>query len=103
MNKIKTGDTVFVLAGKDKGKRGRVLRVFPKEDRAVVEGINRLRKHLKPTPRNPQRGIVEIYGKIHLSNLMLICPSCGKPTRVGFLVENGKKHRYCKKCKKVIN
>ncbi len=104
MQKIKTGDMVFVLTGKDKGKSGRVIRVFPKEQRAIVEGINRLKKHARPTPQSPQGGIIEIYGKIHLSNLMLICPKCKKPTRVGFrILDNGKKIRYCKKCQDIVD
>ncbi len=99
MRKLKTGDTVFVIAGKDKGKIGRILRVFPKEDRAIVEGVNRIKKHVKPTPRNPQGGIIEVFGKIHISNLMLVCPKCNKPTRVGIkILEDKRKLRYCKKC-----
>ncbi len=103
MQKIKTGDMVYVLVGRDKGKTGRVLRVFPKENRAIVEGIRRLKKHARPTPRSPQGGIIEIFGKINISNLMLICPKCGKPTRVGiYIAEGGKKNRYCKKCGEII-
>jgi large subunit ribosomal protein L24 len=99
MRKLKTGDTVFVIAGKDKGKIGRIIRVFPKEDRAIVEGVNRIKKHVKPTPRNPQGGIIEVFGKIHISNLMLVCPKCKKPTRVGIkILEDKRKLRYCKKC-----
>jgi large subunit ribosomal protein L24 len=99
MRKLKTGDTVFVIAGKDKGKIGRILRVFPKEDKAIVEGVNRIKKHVKPTPRNPQGGIIEVFGKIHISNLMLVCPKCKKPTRVGIkILEDKRKLRYCKKC-----
>ena len=99
MRKIKTGDTVVVISGKDKGKRGKVLRVIPKENMAIVEGVHILKKHVRPTQQMPQGGIIEIYGKIHISNLMLICPSCGKATRVGIrFKENGKRERYCKKC-----
>jgi large subunit ribosomal protein L24 len=99
MRKLKTGDTVLVIAGKDKGKIGRIIRVFPKEDRAIVEGVNRIKKHVKPTPRNPQGGIIEVFGKIHISNLMLVCPKCNKPTRVGIkILEDKRKLRYCKKC-----
>jgi LSU ribosomal protein L24P len=99
MRKLKTGDDVFVITGKDKGKSGKILKVFPKEERAIVEGINKIKKHLKPTPRNPQGGIIEIFGKIHISNLMLICPKCKRPTRVGIkILEDKRKIRYCKKC-----
>lgn len=103
MRKIKTGDMVYVLTGKDKGKTGRVLRVFPKENRAVVQGVMRLKKHARPTQRSPQGGIIEIFGKIHISNLMLVCPKCGKPTRVGIYVGEGRKNRYCKKCGEIID
>ncbi len=99
MRKLKTGDDVFVIAGKDKGKSGKIIKVFPKEERAIVEGINKIKKHLKPTPRNPQSGIIEVLGKIHISNLMLICPKCKRPTRVGIkILEDKRKIRYCKKC-----
>lgn len=104
MMKIKTGDEVVAISGKDRGRRGRVLRVFPREMKAIVEGINRLKKHVRPTPQNPQAGIVEIFGKVHLSKLMLVCPKCGKPTRVGIkILEDGRKSRYCKKCEELID
>lgn len=103
MIRIRTGDEVLVISGKDKGKKGRVLRVFPKEMRAIVEGVNVVKKHVRPTPRNPQAGVVEVFGKIHLSKLMLVCPRCGKATRVGAkILEDGRKLRYCKKCKNLI-
>jgi large subunit ribosomal protein L24 len=99
MRKLKTEDNVLVIAGKDKGKIGRILKVFPKENRAIVEGVNRIKKHVKPTPRNPQGGIIEVFGKVHISNLMLVCPKCKKPTRVGIkILEDKRKLRYCKKC-----
>jgi large subunit ribosomal protein L24 len=99
MRKLKTEDNVLVIAGKDKGKIGRILKVFPKENRAIVEGVNRIKKHVKPTPRNPQGGIIEVFGKVHISNLMLVCPKCKKPTRVGIkILEDKRKIRYCKKC-----
>jgi large subunit ribosomal protein L24 len=99
MRKLKKEDSVLVIAGKDKGKIGRILKVFPKENRAIVEGVNRIKKHVKPTPRNPQGGIIEVFGKVHISNLMLVCPKCKKPTRVGIkILEDKRKLRYCKKC-----
>jgi large subunit ribosomal protein L24 len=99
MRKLKTEDNVLVIAGKDKGKIGRILKVFPGEGRAIVEGVNRIKKHVKPTPRNPQGGIIEVFGKVHISNLMLVCPKCKKPTRVGIkILEDKRKLRYCKKC-----
>jgi large subunit ribosomal protein L24 len=99
MRKLKKEDNVLVIVGKDKGKIGKILKVFPEEGRAIVEGVNRIKKHVKPTPRNPQGGIIEVFGKIHISNLMLVCPRCKKPTRVGIkILEDKRKLRYCKKC-----
>jgi large subunit ribosomal protein L24 len=99
MRKLKKEDNVLVIAGKDKGKIGKILKVFPGEGRAIVEGVNRIKKHVKPTPRNPQGGIIEVFGKVHISNLMLVCPRCKKPTRVGIkILEDKRKLRYCKKC-----
>ena len=80
---IKKGDTVYVNAGEDKGKTGRVLRVLVKENRAVVEGINMVSKHTKPNAKNPQGGIVKQEAAIHISNLNVVDPKTGKPTRVG--------------------
>ena len=95
--KIKKGDTVYVNAGNDKGKTGKVLSVAPSEDRVIVEGINMVSKHTKPNPKQPQGGIVKQEAPIHISNLNLIDPKSNKPTRVGYKVEDGKKIRYAKK------
>ena len=101
--KIKREDFVVVIAGKDKGKRGKVLRVIPKKQRVVVEGVNIVKKHQKPTANSPG-GIIEKPAPIHVSNVMLICPKCGTPTRVGFtFLEDGTKVRKCKKCGEVID
>lgn len=99
---IKKGDMVFVNTGKCKAKTGRVLKVLVKENRAIVEGLNMLKKHTKPSAKNPQGGIIEQEGSIHVSNLNLIDPKSGKPTRIGRKVSfdaNGKKTvvRYSKK------
>ena len=94
---IKKGDTVYVNAGNDKGKTGKVLSVAPSEDRVIVEGINMVSKHTKPNPKQPQGGIVKQEAPIHISNLNLIDPKSNKPTRVGYKVEDGKKIRYAKK------
>ena len=100
MNKIKKNDNVVVLAGKDKGKTGQVRRVIPKEDRAVVTGINMVKKHQRPRTVQQVGGIIDMEAPIHLSNLAVICPNCGRGTRVGIHVqEDGKKVRYCKRCK----
>ena len=103
MNKIKKNDNVVVLAGKDKGKTGQVRRVIPKEDRAVVTGVNMVKKHQRPRTMQQAGGIIEMEAPIQLSNLAVICPNCGQPARVGIRVHDaGKKVRYCKKCKEDI-
>ena len=90
---IRTGDTVMVIAGADKGKTGRVLRVVTGKDRVVVEGINRVWKHVKPSQRYPQGGRIQKDAPIHLSNVMPLDPTTGKGTRVRFQTRDGKKHR----------
>ena len=94
---IKKGDTVYVNAGNDKGKTGKVLSVAPSEDRAIVEGINMVSKHTKPNAKQPQGGIIKQEAPIHISNLNLIDPQSGKPTRVGYKLDGDKKIRYAKK------
>ena len=95
---IKKNDTVVVLAGQDKGKTGKVLKVLVDENRALVEGVNMVSKSTKPSARNPQGGIVKQEAPIHISNLSLVDPKSGKPTRVGIKVaEDGKKVRIAKK------
>jgi ribosomal protein L24 len=100
--KIKTGDTVKVIAGDEKGKEGKVLRVDREKNRAIVEGLNLVKKHTKPNAQNPQGGIVEKEASIHISNLSLIDPKTKKATRVGFEVKDGKKVRISKKSNVVI-
>ena len=100
--KIKKGDRVVVLTGKDKGRSGKVLQVLPKEDRVVVEGLNIAQRHTKPTQGDPQGGIKNKEAAIHLSNVA-IADSNGKPTRVGFRVEGDKKVRVAKTTGEVIN
>lgn len=94
---VKKGDTVKVISGKDKGKTGVVLAALPKKDRVLVEGINIIKKHTKPNQANPQGGIVSQEAAIHVSNVMLLDPKSGEPTRVGYKVEDGKKVRVAKK------
>ncbi|MDT7868240.1 MAG: 50S ribosomal protein L24 [Candidatus Pacebacteria bacterium] len=100
MQKIKKGDTVLVVKGKDKGKKGKVIKVIPKEARIIVEGVNLVKKHLKPKRVGEKGKIVEIPAPLSWANVRLICPSCSKPTKVGFRFEGEKKVRYCKKCNK---
>ena len=94
---IKKGDTVYVNAGNDKGKTGKVLSVNPSKDRAIVEGINMVSRHTKPNTKQPQGGIIKKEAGIHISNLQLIDPQSGKPTRVGYKFDGDKKIRYAKK------
>jgi large subunit ribosomal protein L24 len=90
---IRTGDQVMVMTGADRGKTGRVLRVLVDRNRVVVEGVNRVWKHVRPSQRNPQGGRIQKDAPIHMSNVMPIDPTNGKPTRVKFEVRDGKKHR----------
>lgn len=94
---IKTGDKVRVITGKDKGKEGTVIKAFPKNSKVIVEGLNIMKKHNKPSGMSPQGGILETEAPIHVSNVMLIDPSNNEPTRVGYKMEDGKKVRYAKK------
>jgi large subunit ribosomal protein L24 len=94
---------VQVISGEYKGKTGKILKVIPEKNRAIVEGINMIKRHTKPTPKNQQGGIVEKEASIDLSNIMLLCPKTGKPTRVGVSVlESGKRVRFSKKAKELI-
>jgi large subunit ribosomal protein L24 len=96
--KIKKGDTVFVNSGEDKGQKGRVLEVNRKTERVIVEGVNMIKKHTKPNAKSPNGGIIEQEAPIHISNLMIVDPSTGVPTRVGKrLNDNEKLVRYSKK------
>ena len=94
---IKKGDTVYVNAGNDKGKTGKVLEVIPSKDRAIVEGINIVSKHTKPSPKHPQGGIVKQEAGVHISNLQLVDHKTGAATRIGRKVVDGKKVRFAKK------
>lgn len=102
MQRIKRGDTVEVIAGVDKGIRGEVLRVIPKDDRVVIERVNIVKKHQRPMQAGRsqiQPGIIEFEAPIHMSNVMLVCPQCDEATRVGYRInEDGVKVRTCRKC-----
>lgn len=101
---VKTGDRVLIIAGKDKGKKGKVIRVERASNRVVIEGAGIIKKHQRPTQRVMQGGIIEQEGGIHSSNVQLICPKCKKPTRVGRKVLTDGTHvRECKKCGEVID
>ena len=102
--RIKKGDTVIVISGDDKGKKGRVKFANPEKGRIVVEGVAMIRKHTKPTRMGEVGGIVEKEAEIPVSKVLLICPRCGQPTRTGRMkLESGTSVRYCKKCKEVID
>ena len=95
---IRKDDTVIVLSGKDKGKQGKVLSASPKAEKVVVEGVNIATHHQKPRKQGEEGGIVKMETPIYASKVMVVCPKCGKPTRVGHTVVDGKKTRACKKC-----
>lgn len=99
---VKKGDKVVVITGKNKGKEGTILKAFPKKDRVLVEGINIVKKHQKASRDNAQGGIIEKEASIHVSNVSLICPKTGKPTRVGYEIRDDKKVRIAKKSGEVI-
>lgn len=103
MSNIRRNDIVQVGSGKDKGKKGKILSLFPKEGRAIVEGINLVKKHRRRTQQEQQGGVAQIPSPIALSNLMLICKNCNKPTRLGSMVlKDGTKSRICKRCKEPV-
>ena len=95
---VKKGDTVVVLSGKDKGKQGKVQSTIPAESKVVVEGVNMVTCHTKPRRQGEEGGIVKREAAIRACKVQVVCPKCGKPTRVGHKVEGGKKSRVCKKC-----
>ena len=96
---VKRDDTVMVIAGKDKGKTGKIRRAYPKESRVIVEGVNITKRHLKARPGVTQSGIIEREAPIHASNVMLVCGNCKRPTRVGHkFLDDGTKARICKRC-----
>jgi len=100
---VKKGDKVMVISGKDKGKTGVILAAYPKQDRVLVEGVNIVKKHSKPSQMNPQGGIISQEAPIHVSNVMPIDPKSGQPTRVGYTVVDGKKVRVAKKSGEVLD
>lgn len=100
--KIIKNDTVLIKSGKDKGKKGKVMKIFPPDFKIVVEGINLVKKHAKPKKQGEKGQIVNIPKPLSVSNVMLVCPKCGQPTRVGYKFAEAGKLRICKKCKQEI-
>ena len=102
---IRKNDDVVVTTGKDRGKRGRVLKVLPEKNRLIVEGVNFIKRHTKPNPqRNIKGGLVEREASLHASNVQLVCPECGRPTRLGRkILGDGRKVRICRKCEGVVD
>ncbi len=102
--KIRKDDTVIIIAGKDKGKKGKVRRAFPKEDRVIIEGLNMIKRHSRTRGAARQAGIIELEAPVHISNVMLLCNKCGKPARIGFrFLDDGSKVRVCRACGEVID
>lgn len=102
--KIKKNDKVKIIAGKDKGKQGKVLQVFPQKEKVIVEGLNLVIKHVRPRRAGEKGQRIQFPASLNVSNVMLVCSKCNKPTRVGYkILENGKKVRICKKCKEVVD
>lgn len=100
--KIKKGDTVLIISGKDKGRKGKVLEVLTSEARILVEGLNLMKKHVKPKKQGEKGQIVQLPGPIFSSAVKIICPKCAKPARIGYKIEGKNKYRICKKCKQEI-
>jgi len=102
--KIRKEDTIICIAGKNKGKKGKVRQVLPKSERIVVEGVNMIKRHSRTSGRARQSGIIELEAPLHVSDVMLVCGKCGKFTRVGFrFLEDGRKVRFCHSCGEVID
>ena len=97
--KIKKGDNVLVISGKDRGKTAKILKSFPKEGKVLVEGVNLKSKHIRPKKQGEQGQVVKVPSPLNTSNLKFICPKCGKATRLGYKILGEKKFRVCKKCK----
>jgi large subunit ribosomal protein L24 len=101
--KIKTGDTVKVIAGKDRGKDGKVMKAYTRAKKVLIDNINMFKKHVKKTEQTPEGGLISVPRPLEISNVMLLCPKCKKPSRIGYRITDGKKERFCKSCKKAIN
>jgi large subunit ribosomal protein L24 len=102
--KIRKNDNVLIIAGKDKGKKGKVRKAIPGKDSVVIEGLNLIKRHSKTKGKTKQAGIIELEGPVHISNVMVICNKCNKPARIGSRVlDDGKKARFCHNCTEIID
>jgi large subunit ribosomal protein L24 len=102
--KIRKNDTVLVIAGKDRGKKGKVRKALPKKDKIIVEGVNMIKRHSRAKGQARQAGIIELEAPLDISNVILICNKCNKPARVGFrFLSDGRKARICRSCEEVID
>ena len=102
MVKFKVGDEILVTAGKDKGKKGKIERVIPKSSKIVVAGVNMYKRNKKGSSKARQSGIIDIVKPISLGNVAIVCPKCKLPTRVGYVIKNNEKNRFCKKCDQIL-
>jgi large subunit ribosomal protein L24 len=100
---VKKGDTVVVLSGKDKGKQGKIIQAIPKKAQVVVEDVNKVKRHTKPSLKAPQGGILQKEMPLNVCKVQLVCPACNKPTRIGHKSVDGKNLRVCKKCGEVVD
>lgn len=100
--KIKKGDTVVITSGKDKGKKGKIEKVFPKEDMVLVAGANLYKRHLKRRSEKEPGGIIDLPRPLNIAKVALVCSSCGQPTRIGYITSGNEKERICRKCRQKI-
>jgi len=100
---VKKGDTVVVLSGKDKGKQGKIIQAIPKKAQVIVEDVNKVKRHTKPSLKAPQGGIIQKEMPLNVCKVQLVCPACNKPTRIGHKAVDGKNLRVCKKCGEVVD
>ena len=104
MNKlhVKKGDTVIILSGKDRGKQGKIIQAFPKKSQVLVEDVNKVKRHTKPSVKSPQGGIIQKEMPLDVCKVQVICPNCNKPTRIAHKILDGKNSRCCKHCGEII-
>ncbi len=100
--KIKKGDNILIISGKDSGRTAKVLKSFPKEGNILIEGINLKNKHVKPKKQGEKGQVIKTPAPLDVSNVKFICPKCGKATRIGYKIENDRKYRFCKKCQSEV-